>query len=217
MRPAQLALPFAHEASYAAADFLPDTSNQAALAWLEATWPSGRLAVWGEPGCGKTHLAHVWAAGAGAVLLPGVELRGLLQLPPSGGIVVDGAAAAQEEALLHLLNAAAEAGLPVLLTARMPPARWPTTLPDLASRLRAVVAVEMRLPGEAMLRALFASLLASRQLTVSAAVQDWLLLRLPREPAALRAAAAGLDAAALSAGRRVTQAMAAQLLTTEPA
>ncbi len=43
-------------------------------------------------------------------------------------------------------------------------------------------------------------------------VQDWLLLRLPRDPAALREAAARLDQAALAAGRRVTQAIAADVL-----
>ena len=80
-----------------------------------------------------------------------------------------------------------------------------------------MAAVEVGLPGEAMLRALFTSLLAARQLSVPAAVQDWLLMRLPREPAALRDAAARLDGAALAAGRRVTQAMAAQVVSTEPA
>ena len=196
---------------------MPDASNAAALAWLEAPWPAGRLALWGEAGCGKTHLLHVWAARSGAALLPGRDVLGLVRLPPSGGLAVDDADRAGEEPLLHLLNAAAEAALPVLLAARTAPARWATQLPDLASRLRAVAAVEVGLPGEAMLRALFTSLLAARQLSVPAAVQDWLLMRLPREPAALRDAAARLDGAALAAGRRVTQAMAAQVVATEPA
>ncbi len=217
MQPAQLALPFAHDVAYAAVDFMPDPSNGAALAWLDAPWPFGRLALWGEASCGKTHLLHVWAERCGAAVLFGPELRGLLRLPDSGGIAVDGADAAAEQPLLHLLNAAAEAHLPVLLAARAAPARWPTSLPDLASRLRATVAVELGRPGDDMLRALFASQLASRQLTVPAALQDWLLRRLPREPAALRAAAARLDLAALAAGRRVTHAMAAQIVAMEPA
>ena len=216
-RPTQLALPFVHDAAYAAADFVPDASNADALAWLDAPWPAGRLALWGEAGCGKTHLLHVWAARSGAALLAGPALRGLVRLPLSGGIAVDEADLALEEPLLHLLNAAAEVQLPVLLAARTAPARWPTALPDLASRLRAVAAVQLGQPGEAMLRKLFASLLAARQLMVPIAVQDWLLLRLPREPAALRMAAARLDVAALAAGRRVTHAMAAQIVATEPA
>ena len=208
----QLGLPFAHSDVYEPADFVPDESNAAALAWLDAPWPARRLAAWGGPGHGKTHLLHVWAARSGAALLPGRALGGLVRLPASGGLAVDDADAAAERPLLHLLNAASEAGLPVLLAARDAPARWATRLPDLASRLRAVTAVELSAPGEAMLRTLFASLLAARQLAVPEAVQAWLLLRLPRHPAALREAAIRLDGLALAAGRRVTQATAAETL-----
>ena len=208
----QLPLPFPHHAAYDPAGFLSDESNAAALAWLDAPWPAQRLAVWGCAGCGKTHLLHVWAARSGAALLSGEALDGLVALPTSGGVAVDDADAAPERPLLHLLNAAAEAGLPVLLAAREAPARWPTRLPDLASRLRAVAAVELAAPGDAMLRTLFASLLAARQIAVPAAVQDWLLLRLPRHPRALRDAAARLDVLALATGRRVTQATAAEAL-----
>ncbi len=213
----QLPLPFTHQSAYAAAEFLPDASNADALAWLAAPWPGNRLAAWGGAGCGKTHFLHLWASRSGARLLSGPLLSGpllsaLVRQPPSGGMAVDDASQAPEQLLLHLLNAAAEASLPVLLAARAAPSRWPTRLPDLASRLRATTAVELATPGDAMLRNLFASLLASRQLAVPDALQQWLLLRLPRHPAALREAAHRLDHAALAAGRRVTHAIAAEVL-----
>ena len=207
----QLALPFTHVPAYHPVEFLPDPSNAEALAWLDAPWPAGRLAVWGDAGCGKTHLLHVWVAACGGAIVSGPTLTSPLVLP-EGGVAVDDASAAPERALLHLLNAAAEDGVRVLLAGRAAPSRWPTRLPDLASRLRAVPAVEMAAPTDALLQTLFASLLAARQLAVPPAVQGWLLLRLPREPAALREAAARLDRAALEAGRRVTQAVAARVL-----
>jgi hypothetical protein len=43
-------------------------------------------------------------------------------------------------------------------------------------------------------------------------VQDWLLLRLPRRPAAIREAAARLDRAALATGGRVSRAVATAVL-----
>ena len=209
---AQLALPFEHAARYDPADFLPAACNAEALAWLDAAWPGQRLAVWGAAGSGKTHLLRLWAYRASATMVAGEALTGLVRLPSEGGLAVDDADRAEEHALLHLLNAAAEAGLPVLLAARTAPARWPTLLPDLASRLRAITAVELRTPDDAMLRTLFTSLLSARQLEVPGAVQEWLLRRLPRNPAALRDTAARLDQAALAAGRRVTQAIAAKVL-----
>jgi chromosomal replication initiation ATPase DnaA len=55
----QLPLPFGFTTHYDAASFLPDESNEAARAWLEADWPDGRLALWGAEGRGKTHPLHI--------------------------------------------------------------------------------------------------------------------------------------------------------------
>jgi len=203
----QLALPFPHAPHYGAADFLPAASNSEALAWLRNTgsWPQGRLALWGPEGCGKTHLLHLWAVRHGAARLAGPLLA---VRPPDRPVTVDDADAAPELALLHLLNAAAEAGLPVLLAGRAAPARWNPALPDLASRLRATAAVRIGPAEDELLRSLLARLLAERQLAVPEPLQDWLRLRLPRAQGAIREAVARLDRAALASGGRVTRALA---------
>lgn len=208
----QLALDFPHEPRFVGATFLPAASNAEARAWLARPeeWPQGRLALWGEAGCGKTHLLHVWAARRGAARLAGPGLR--FAAFPRTPLAIDDADLAPEHDLLHMLNAAAEAGQTVLLAARTPPARWPVTLPDLASRLRAITAVEIHPAEEALLRTLLARLLADRQCAVPEPVQDWLLLRLPRTQAAIREAAARLDRAGLAAGRPVGRALAATVL-----
>ena len=211
----QLPLPFPHQPSYAAADFLAAPSNEAALAWLDRTddWPDHRLALWGGAGCGKTHLLSLWAGRRGARLLAGADLRGLPDLPAPAGLALDDAGTPPDEpALLHLLNAVRETHTPVLLATRTPPARWPVKLPDLASRLRSVTAVEILPPEDSLLRALLLRLLSDRQLAVGAGLQDWLLLRLPRSPAALRDAVARLDQTALAAGGAVTRTIAAAVL-----
>lgn len=212
--PRQIPLPFAHRPDFATATFLEAPSNADALAWLARTaeWPGGRLALWGEAGCGKTHLLHRWAARAGATV---AGLSSIASGPPAGALALDDAEAAamgEERRFLHLLNAAAEAGCPVLLAARTPPARWPVALPDLASRLRATAAVQIGSAEETLLSVLLTSLLAERQLAVPPAAQAWLLLRLPRTPAAVREAAARLDRAALAAGGAVTRPIAAAVI-----
>ena len=210
----QLPLPFSPDVRFAAVDFREAPSNEAARAWLARTddWPDHRLLLWGGSGCGKTHLLHIWAARIGAALWSGPELRGLPDLPERG-IAIDVAdAVADETALFHLLNAAREAGLPLLLAGRTPPSRWTIGLPDLASRLRAITAVEIGLPEDELLRALLARLLADRQLRLAEPVQDWLLLRLPRSAAALGEAVALLDEAALAARRDITVPLAREVL-----
>jgi chromosomal replication initiation ATPase DnaA len=132
---------------------------------------------------------------------------------PERPLAIDDAdAAADEEALLHLLNAAAEAKQPVLLAGRAPPARWRVGLPDLASRLRAATAVQIAPPGDDMLRRLLLSLLIERQFIVPEAVQNWMLLHLPRRAGVMREAAALLDRAQFEAGRHVTRRLAADCL-----
>ena len=206
----QYALPLPLSVSCDRADFLEDSSNAQALAWLDrpADWPGRRLAVFGPPGVGKTHLGRAFAATQGWRLLDGPALRGLPAPAPGGTVLDDADAVPHPATLLHLVNLAAERGEGLLLLAREPPARWPVALPDLASRLRATTAVGIGPPGEALLAALLAKLFADRQLRVAPEVQAWLLARLPREAAALAEAVARLDRAAMQARAPVTRALA---------
>lgn len=207
----QLPLPFPHAPRFDRMQFFEAPSNFQAVALLEkpAAWPQHRLAVWGEAGSGKSHLLDRWARRHRATRLTGAALP---SEPPSGPLAIDDADLSQERPLLHVLNAAAEAGFSVVIAGRAAPARWDTLLPDLDSRLRAILAVEIRPADDELLRALLQALLTDRQLPVSEPVQEFLLRRLPRTPAALRDAVASLDHLALSFGGRVTRALAAQVV-----
>jgi len=211
--PAQLPLPIGHAESAARADLVADASNAEALAWLDrpAEWPNGRLALHGPAGVGKSHMLRATAAERGWRLLRGAELTQALALTPAP-TALDAAEAAPEAALFHLINRAAEAGLPLLLAAREAPARWRTALPDLSSRLKATLAVPVATPTDALLGALLAKHLADRQLRVGAEVQDYLLARLPRDAAAVATAVAALDAAALAQRAEITRPFARGVL-----
>lgn len=206
----QLALKLETRPRYAEADLLPNPGQALARAWLERTaeWPQSRLVLWGAAGSGKTHLVHAWAERVGGVVLRQASLA----WPETPAAIDSLDAIPDEAALLHTLNAAAEARRPLLLAATLPPARLDVRLPDLASRLRAAQSVEIGRAPDDFLALLFSRLLAERQLPVPASVRAWVLARLPRSPAAIRAAAEQLDAAALAAQRPVGRAMAARVL-----
>lgn len=210
----QLPLPLPHSPRLSEWPFIEAPSNADALALLRApaNWPELRLVLVGEAGSGKTYLLHRWAAANDAEVTEGVALRFGQNGPPTRALAVDNADAAPEEPLLHVLNAHAEARQPVLLAARAPPGQWQVALPDLASRLRAALTAELGRPDDALLDALFARLLADRQLVVPEPLQVWMRLRLPRQPLALQAAAARLDEAALAAGTGVTRTIAATVV-----
>lgn len=210
----QLPLPFAETPSYAEADFCAAPCNALARSWLQKpqAWPNGRMVLWGEPGCGKSFLLHLWARSAGAEIYHGSGLRDLPTLPGTPLAIDDADTVPEETVLLHLLNAASEGGRPVLLTAQAPPARGAQKLPDLASRLRASLAVEILPPDDAMLTALLFHLASARQLILNPGLANFLLTRLPRTPAALREAVARLDHAALASGGKITRVLAGRIL-----
>ncbi|RVT95532.1 chromosomal replication initiator DnaA [Rhodovarius crocodyli] len=201
--PRQLALPLDLSPSFAEGDFIPDAANAAAREFLASpeAWPDRRLVLYGPAGAGKTHLAHVMAARHGWRLDRGALLRGLADLPARGWVLDDADLCPDPAALFHALNAAREAGLPLLLTGQAAPARWPFTLPDLMSRLRATTAIGIEAPSDTLLAAMLAKHLADRQIVLAPALQQLLLLHLPRDAASLREAVTALDEAALASGR----------------
>jgi chromosomal replication initiation ATPase DnaA len=122
-------------------------------------------------------------------------------VPPA--IVVDDAEAAPEEALLHLYNSCAEAGIGLLVVCREAPASWPIALPDLASRLRAMLAIGIDPPDDALLGAVLVKHFADRQLRVAPAAIGYLIPRMERSFAMAATLAARLDELALATGRPI--------------
>lgn len=189
-----------------------------ALATLDAweVWPNKKCILVGPSGAGKTHLAHVWAAKAGALILHASDLPGRdIPALANEAIVVedaDHAGPEAEEPLFHLHNAMASAGHPLLVTATEPPARWALTLPDLKSRMEATTIAEIKAPDDALLLAVMIKLFADRQLSVPANVPSYVLARLDRSFDAIRSFVDALDQTALEAKSPITRAMAGALL-----
>jgi len=215
--PRQLLLALDHAESFAREDFLAGPSNAAALALVERwpDWPHRVMALIGPEGSGKSHLASIWAAQAGARSIAARSLSHL-DLPAAfatGALVVEDLEAdgLDERALFHLLNLAREEGAYVLITARTAPGTLDLEILDLASRLRAVPMVFLAPPDDALLRALIVKLGADRQLLLDEALVTYLANHIERSFAAARAAVVRLDEEALRQHRPVTKALAAEL------
>jgi len=213
----QLILDLGHRPALGEADFMVSPCNSQAVQWLDRwpNWPAPALTIQGPAGCGKTHLARVFAARSGAVLIAAGALTtdSVPDLLGTGrAAVVDDADRAQPEALLHLYNVLAERGGHLLLTAAEPPARWTDTLPDLRSRLAAAPMVAVAPPDDALLAALLVKLFADRQLMVAEEVVLFLLHQMERSFEAVRRLVAALDAAALREKRAITIPLARAVL-----
>lgn len=223
--PEQIPLGLPLPVAMARADFFVTPANARAVAMVEdwADWPQGKLVLTGPQGAGKTHMAQVWVAATGARVCAASDLAraDLTSLVGASHVAVEDIEAIAgdpqgERALFHLHNMIAAAGGRLLMTARAAPARLNLTLPDLASRLQASAIVALEPPDDALLQAVLVKLFADRQLEVSPPLIAYLMARMERSLAAAQDVVARLDARALAGHRRVSRALAAEVLAETP-
>ena len=221
--PVQLPLDFGWDAALDHDEFLTAACNQEAAAWL-TNWPdwlARTIVLYGPAGCGKTHLLSIWKRRADALLLTPEDLPAL---DPPAAITTSRAVAIDDVdrafsgsgpgALLHLYNLVHEAKGWLLMTGRSPPSAWHITSPDLASRLRAALAVPIGEPDETLLAALLVKQFADRQLSVTPEVIRFLSTRIERSFAAVRTVVADLDRASMSRKQVIGRKLAASVLAT---
>ncbi len=219
MSEAQLPLDLGHRPALSDGDFLVAPCNAEAHAWLSRwpDWPSPASVIHGPAGCGKTHLAHLFAARSGAPIIAAARLE--VASPPellaeAKAVVVENCDRGQldEAALFHLINLVKESGAHLLLSGREPPSRWKLALPDLRSRLNAMPALTIIAPDDSLLAAVLVKQFADRQIRVGEDLVFYLLGRMERSFEACARMVERLDRAALAARRAVTVPLARKLL-----
>lgn len=213
----QLALGLPPREDYSAASFVAGAANAAARSALAGwkAWPGRVLVLYGRPGTGKTHMAHLWAEETGAILVPGDHLAVMLErLPEHRPVIVEDAdAGADRTALFHLMNRALNETLPaLLLTGQDAPARWETDIPDLQSRLLAVTTAELEEPDDVLLARLLKKLFADRQSPLVDGLIEYLLPRMERSVEGARRLVEALDREALARRTPINRGVARRVL-----
>jgi chromosomal replication initiation ATPase DnaA len=214
----QLALDLPHVRSFGRDDFLVTQSNAAAVELIDnwPNWPAYAVILTGLAGSGKSHLVEVWRQRSGASVIQAgrLSIDGIPELLEAKSAAIEDADIIQpdERAFFHLLNLAKQQGASLLITAQARPEHWKITLPDLASRLRALPVVEILPPDDALLRAVLVKHFHDRQVSADENTISYLLTRMPRSLAAARSYVAHIDRLALEQRADVTRPFVARVL-----
>lgn len=209
----QLRLGLRRPAALTRDTFISGASNSQAVTALDAwpRWPGGTLVLVGPEGVGKTHLARAWAGIVTAKILD----RANPDVAAAAGrpaLLEDVDQGVDAEALFHLINQAARDGASLLLTARKPPTTWSAELPDLRSRLNALMVAEITAPDDEVLGGVLRKFFSERNIRPHEDVYPYLLRRMERSIPGAREIVRRLDETEDGLMRPISRVLAREIL-----
>ena len=211
---AQIALDLSSPSQKTFGSFFRSDCNEDAVDLLQAPhrWSAPVLALSGDAGSGKSHLAHAFATSKqGRVLTPNMpvpiaECRGKV-------IALDDAQKWSEESLFILLNMALNSDIPhLLLTDQKVPSAWSIRLPDLRSRLKNIPTVSLYQPDENLLEPIIQKLFTDHGRAIDKSVVDYMLIHCPRDISLIQIDVNKIEAAARATKSDVTKRFVAKVL-----
>ncbi len=199
-------------------DFFVSSANEVAVARIAnwEDWDSGKMLLCGPEGSGKTHLAHVWAKEADALIVEASDLNTeiLANLKKNSlHIVIENVGdiaghIEKEQVLFHLHNLVLSGRGRLLMTGQLSPLAWHLSLPDLKSRLLGTEMVRLDAPDDMLLSAVLLKLFSDRQIDVTLGVVGFIIPRIERSFAAISQLVTIMDTLALSQHSPVTRKIA---------
>ena len=196
----QLPLEFSAHNCMGREDFMVSDCNRKAFTLLDAwpDWVSGGLFIYGPEGCGKSHLAHLFAdkvrqssqdaKKVAIISAEQINMRNVKRLAEENQVVVveDVCPRHNDEALFHLFNMFNEQGRYMLWTAENAANRLHFTLPDLQTRLNMLPSAAIEEPDDMMLQMLIAKLFNDRQIIIGQDILNYILNNARRSFAYIR-------------------------------
>lgn len=190
----QLPLEFSPCPSLDKEDFLIADCNVEAAQMIDSwpDWPFFAICIYGDAGCGKTHLANVFAGNIAThenypYRIPSVEAKDIKLDTPHKLfarhrclIIENLTPKINQEAMFHLYNLYRNEGGNILFTAPQAPARMHFALPDLRSRLNIMPSIEIKSPDDELLSCLIVKLFMDRQIIISPEIIDYILANMQR-------------------------------------
>lgn len=170
-------------------DFMVAPCNVEAYQMVDSLsqWLTQGLIIYGPKGCGKSHLAHMFAdkvranaqkaVNVGIIDAARINMRNIKRFAEEyQSIVVENLTPkANAEALFHLFNIYNTPERYMLWTAETAPSRMHFSLKDLQSRLNMLPSIEIKEPDDLMLQALIIKLFNDRQILITPEILNYII------------------------------------------
>lgn len=208
----QTTLNFKHNENYDKGNFLPSRNNEVAFNWINSfpNWKGQKISIiYGNPGCGKTHLGKIWQEKSNAIQLDKKSnLEEILDKYSKGeNIFIDDydKLNLDDKFLYNLYNFSKEelSGY-VLITASKRPMDWDIVLADAKSRLMSLNSISIEEPDDFLLSGMLVKLFSDRQLQITPEIINYMLLRMGRSFAGTIELVKKIDNLSLEKKRNIT-------------
>lgn len=170
-------------------DFMVAPCNKEAFQMVDSwpKWLSSGMIIYGPKGCGKSHLAHLFAdkirifspqpIRVSLVEASRINMRNVKRIAEENqSIVIENLSPkVNAEALFHLFNLYNEEGRYMLWTSEIAPSHIGFALKDLQSRLNMLPCIAIKEPDDMMLRALIVKLFNDRQIIISSEILQYIV------------------------------------------
>lgn len=190
----QLPFDFGNKTFMGREDFMVSACNQDAFKMIDSwpNWLDHGLIIYGPAGCGKSHLAHLFAdkvmqsakqpTRVSLIDARRVHLRSVKRIAAENqSIVIENLTPKVDmEALFHLFNLYHESDRYMLWTSEFAPSRMHFALKDLQSRLNMLPSIEIKAPDDLMMRMLVVKLFNDRQIMITPETLDYIVLNARR-------------------------------------
>lgn len=197
----QLNLPLALQVEYGEDNFVISSCNyEAYRAITSDTWYNNRIMIIGEKGCGKTHIATIWARKNNALFI-----NRNFNFNANSNLILENietfCSKEDEEFLFHLINYCQANSLNLLLTAQELPK---FTLKDLKSRIQATQYFLISWPDTELIKLIMLKQFSDRQLEVPFSVIEYASSFLPRDFQSIKKFISRIDEFSLRKKRNIT-------------
>ena len=181
----QLLLNFNHKQNFNYNDFYVSKSNFYAFKLIDSwpKWEKKILNIYGETGCGKSHLSQIFISKHKAKLFRENQLDDdlLLKLKLYENLILDEFENRTDENLLYsLFNLVEQDNKFLIINSKKPIIQKDFLLKDLKSRVKNCLLAEIKMPDDELIFALLLKNFSDKQISIDKKIIDYIVKRIDR-------------------------------------